>query len=69
MTQDVLYRIKAAVERECELDERVLTASATVTYAFATQALRVRISVTTSNGPFKFVVNVTSLTVEMLGEE
>lgn len=69
MTQDVLYRLKAAVERECELDERVLTASATVSYAFGTQALGVRISVTTSNGPFKFVLNVTSLTVQMLGEE
>lgn len=69
MTQDVLYRLKAAVERECELDERVLAASATVTYGYQTQALRVRVSVTTSNGPFKFVLNVTSLTAELLGEE
>lgn len=69
MTQDLLYRLKAAVERECELDERVVTASAAITFTPATQALRVRLSVTTGSGPFRFVLNVTSLTVQMLGDE
>jgi phage baseplate assembly protein W len=69
VTQDALYRMKAAVELECEQDERVENAEATITYSASTQTLRLSIEATTTTGPLRFVLNVSQVSVELLSQE
>jgi phage baseplate assembly protein W len=68
-TQDAAYRLKAAIERECEADERVASATSSVSFNLAAQSLRFKVSCATATGPFTFVMNVTSLTIELLASE
>lgn len=68
VTPDVLYRLKAAVELECEQDERVQSATATITYSLATQQLRVAIEVVTNTENLRFVLSVSQVSVELLEE-
>lgn len=66
MTNETQSRIKAAIESECRKDERVSSASAEVTFNFATQTLSVSISLVTASGPFTLTLDVTQLTVSLL---
>lgn len=56
-----LMSIKNDIERECENDERVLTAVASIAFTPATETLTGRIQVTTKNGPFRFVLSISAV--------
>lgn len=68
MTSDALYRLKTAIERECEADERVESASVALTFTPAAHRLAVRIELVTAQGPFRFTLSVSQVTVELLSE-
>jgi phage baseplate assembly protein W len=69
ISQDLLYRLKASAERECEQDERVEAVEVAVTYVQATQALRLRVTATTAQGPFRFTLSVSQVSIDLLAEE
>lgn len=64
--RNVLLRIKIDVEREAKLDERVLTATANVSFNTAEHKIRIDLKGTTSQGPFELVVEIGKLTTELL---
>ncbi len=66
MTPDTIASVKAAVQAEATEDERVLSASADVTFTESTQSLRVAVQGLTAVGPFSLVLAVSSLTVSLL---
>lgn len=59
-------RWEAEIARECEKDEAVEQAKATVTLTQSTSTATVRIEIQTADGPFRLVVAVSSLTVALL---
>jgi phage baseplate assembly protein W len=67
--QDALYRIKNNVERECEEDERILSATAQVSFNTQTKTLTVTIALETDAGPFTLVLEATQLTVRLVTEK
>jgi phage baseplate assembly protein W len=69
MTADALYRLKTAAERECEQDERVGSADAVVTYTPSSSSLKVSLTINTAAGPFRLVLSVTQVSVDLLSEE
>lgn len=69
VTADLLYRMKAAVELECEQDERIDGAKATITYAQSTMSMKVRVDVTTTTAALRFVLSVSQVSVDLLNEE
>lgn len=68
MSADDIYRFKAGVERECEADERVLSADASVSFEANASRLRLSVIVTTASGEYRFTLLVTQLTAELLQE-
>lgn len=58
-----LSAMRSAIEREAERDERVVSASAQLTYLAATQSVQVVLSIQTGVGPFSLVLDVSSLDV------
>lgn len=60
------FAIAAAVEAEVEKDERVLAATAEVTFDASTERLRVAIAIMAADGPFALVLGVDAVTVEIL---
>lgn len=60
------FLIASAVEAQCELDERVASASADVRYDSLTETLRVAIIADGDEGPFELVLGVSAVTVEIL---
>lgn len=68
VTSDVLYRLKSAIQRECEADERVESASVGLEYDASARRLRVRIEAVTAQGPFRLTLSVSQVTVELLTE-
>ena len=54
------------IEAEAEKDQRVLTARATVAFNAQTSSLAVALVVTTAQGPFRLILSVTNLTVQLL---
>lgn len=61
-----LALVRADVQAECIKDERVLTCTASTSFDGATETLTVQVDVQTAAGPFRLVLAVTSLTVELL---
>lgn len=57
-----VQRIKAAVEAECVKDERVISATATVSFSKLTRALTVSVLLQDGSGPFKFTLAVGGVT-------
>jgi len=55
------------IEAEALKDERVGTATATVTYSPATSTATVKLTVDTAAGPYTFVMAVTAVTIALLG--
>jgi phage baseplate assembly protein W len=55
------------IEAEALKDERVGTATATVTYSPATSTAAVKLTVDTAVGPFTFVLAVTQISIAVLG--
>lgn len=64
-TDALRYEIERAAALEAEKDPRVEAATATVTRDGA-DGLRLRLDVTTAEGPFRMVLRVDTLTVEVL---
>lgn len=64
LTAGELSRFAAAIGAECEKDERVEAATATV--VVSGEVLRVTVDVTTAAGPFSLVLAVNDVTVELL---
>jgi hypothetical protein len=64
VTQEDVARMSSSIEAECLKDERVFGATATVVFANGT--LLVTIKLTDSAGPFLLVLQVTSVTLELL---
>ena len=58
--------IQQAIESEVTQDERVLNATATVTFIPAANTLIAHLTVQTGDGPFSLVIAITSLTVTLL---
>jgi hypothetical protein len=66
ITPRVLAEIKMGVQREALLDERVHTATATVTYDAAAHKITIHLIGTSDEGPFELVLAVGQLTTELL---
>jgi hypothetical protein len=60
------YRLAAQVEAECLKDERVGTVDAAVTFDAQTEKLTVLLQGTASDGPFRLVLAISAVTVEIL---
>lgn len=67
LTPGDLGALGAVVKRELEADERVETATPTIT--FVAGALRVAARITTAAGPFRLVLAVGAVTAEILATE
>lgn len=63
---DVLQRIKISCESEAEKEERVESATCTVTFDPPTFTLSILTSLTTAVGPFAFTLNVSKLSATLL---
>jgi hypothetical protein len=61
--------IAAAAEDQLARDERVLRATATVTFTASTETLAVSIRVTLAEGTFRLVLEVSAVTVSVLSTE
>jgi len=64
-TPSQLYAIQSAVEQEALKDERVLSASASVTLPSQTGAMRISLSGQLATGTFTYVLNVSQVTVAL----
>ena len=68
ITKTDLHAIQSGIEAQGEQDERIFSVAAKVTYYLATQLLKVAASVTSEVGPFSMVLQVTSLTTDIIVE-
>jgi hypothetical protein len=66
ITPKTIAEIKMGCQREALLDERVKTATATVTYDSTAHKVSVSIVGMADEGPFELVVAVSQLTTELL---
>lgn len=66
VTSAKLSQWTRALEQECEKDERVLSASITLTYDSTGMALQIAASLDTADGPFVLVMVVTSVQLTIL---
>jgi hypothetical protein len=57
---------RAGIEGQCLLEERILSASAELNLIAATSTLEIAITLEDADGPFRLVLAVTDLTVELL---
>ncbi len=64
--QALSFQISAGIEAECVKDERVRSASASVTYDAQTERLTTAVDGISDAGPFRLVLSVSSVTVEVL---
>lgn len=65
-TAATIAQWQQAIANECEKDERVERATATVTLNTATNTAAITVRIETAAGPFRLTLAVTSLTVELL---
>jgi hypothetical protein len=61
-----IARLKSDIERECEKDERVVTAQSDVAFVAITGELRITVSVGTAQGPFTLVLAVNNVTATLI---
>ncbi|MDW8269356.1 MAG: hypothetical protein RMN24_09335 [Anaerolineae bacterium] len=67
LTDEVRYEIETLVAAECEKDERVLSAMATlIDGPPQARSLQVAVELETADGPFRFVLSINGVTVEVL---
>lgn len=70
LTDEVRYEIETLVAAECEQDERILAANATVVEGPPqARALRILIELETAEGPFRLLLGVNAVSVEVLRAE
>lgn len=67
-TAPTIAALETEIEAECRKDERVQDCNATVTHTFGTQSILVELEVTTAEGPFRLVLKIGDLTVEILND-
>lgn len=65
-TPQRLAAAKMAIESEVEKDERVLSCDADLDFNFALETLTIRLAATTRTGPFRLVLGVDKVNVELL---
>ena len=65
-SRDVQYELEAFATEECEKDERILNATLSAEQ-MTDQRIRLSVLLETAQGPFKFVLAVSALSVEALG--
>ena len=68
LTQTALSQLRGAISSECEKDERVLRCDADVVYIAASSSLTVNLTITTNTGPFALILQVTSVSVDVLDQ-
>jgi hypothetical protein len=66
LTPERIAAIPSEVSQEAEKDERVQSATTTVSYNAITEKLTISITCTTAAGPFTLILEVSKLTVELL---
>ncbi len=57
------------VQQQIQLDERVVSSTVNVTFDLSQDLLTIQMNVTSTDGPFVFVLAVTSLTVTLLSPD
>lgn len=63
-----LFTLKSSIEAEVEKDPRIQSCTATLDTP-STDRLRIRLSITDAEGPFRLVLSVDQLTVDLLRVE
>jgi hypothetical protein len=66
MTDDDIFRAKVSIEAECEKDERVLAADATLALNQPSQTLTISLELILASGPFQLVLSVNQVSVAIL---
>ena len=67
ITDDVIYEIETLAAAECEQDERVLAATASVIEADpSVRKIRLSINLETDVGPFRLILSIDDVAVEVL---
>lgn len=69
LTRDRQASLKSTIEREVQREEGVLNSRADITISQLStlgQVITIHVSGSTSEGPFKFVLNITAVTVDIL---
>ena len=66
VTQAKLNLWKREIQRECEKDERILSAAAALSYDSPTTTLKISLSLTGADGPFALVLVVTAVSLSIL---
>ena len=66
LTQADMQVVQQRVQRECERDARVLSATVTATYNQASRVLDLVIRVQTAQGPFSMTLSVNDLSVALI---
>lgn len=61
-----LAALQGDIDTECEKEERVLSASATVNFDASTGKASIPIQITTAQGPFALILSADALTVQLL---
>jgi hypothetical protein len=69
ITGQVASQLVGDIQSECLKDERVQTVTAAQSMNAATSTLTITITGTTSDGPFTFILSVTSATVALLSPQ
>lgn len=68
MSQEEIGRIGTDIETEVMKDDRVQSASVVATYTWAAYDLAVEIDILTKSGPFRLILGVSAVTVDVLNE-
>lgn len=66
LTDEVRYEIETLVAAECEKDERILAAEATLMDTGMPRTVQLAISLETAEGPFRLILIVNAVNVEVL---
>ncbi|AZF88274.1 hypothetical protein [Meiothermus phage MMP17] len=66
ITDEVRYEIETLVAAECEKDERILAAEATLMDTGMPRTVQLAIALETAEGPFRLILVVDAVSVEVL---
>jgi len=61
-----IFSLQSDIEAEAEKEERVQSASATVTFDAASSSMNIQLGVVAATGPFRFVLSADALSVQLL---
>ncbi len=62
-----LMALKSQIETQCQLDDRVQGATASINLNTQTKSMTIGIQIATANGPFQMIVGVDALNVSLIG--